>query len=233
MQRHDACSRGKGGQGLDPHRVWGVPSSARRPPVGGCGSPPRWRRQPVKKKRGCGGEEGHGVHAGGGGAVGRLAGARARGRGCGVLSRERHRSADRGRGAAGAGKSAGEPGAPAALGATVSGGARTPLGEEESRRASSTGANPGGGGGKRHAVPSRPNRTGTGPAEWIPGGRAGLSSGAPGPGSLVAVGRRGGDRAGLWAAAGEGGARKGRAGSGANRERPPGAGRGLLRAAVP
>ena len=67
MQRHDACSRGKGGQGLDPGRVWGVPSSARRPPVGGCGSPPRWRRQPVKKERGCGGEEGPGVHAGRGG----------------------------------------------------------------------------------------------------------------------------------------------------------------------
>ena len=25
MQCHDACSRGKEGQGLDPHRVWGVP----------------------------------------------------------------------------------------------------------------------------------------------------------------------------------------------------------------
>ena len=70
MQRHDACSRGKGGQGLDPHRVWGVPSSARRPPVGGCGSPPRWRRQLVKKERGCGAEEGHGVHAGRGGGGG-------------------------------------------------------------------------------------------------------------------------------------------------------------------
>ena len=113
MQRHGACSRGKGGQGLDPHRVWGVPSSARRPPVGGCGSPPRRRRQPVKKERGCGGEVGHGVHARRGGALGRLAGARARGWGCGVLSRERHPSADRGRGAAGAGQSRpGSPGRP-------------------------------------------------------------------------------------------------------------------------
>ena len=87
MQRHDASSRGKGGQSLDPHRVWGVPSSARRPPVGGCGSPPWWRRQPEKKERGCGGEEGHGVHAGrGGGAVGRLVGARARGGGVAVCS---------------------------------------------------------------------------------------------------------------------------------------------------
>ena len=87
--------------------------------------------------------------------------------------------------------------------------------------------------GERHAVPSRPNRTGTGPAGWIPGGRAGLGTGAPGPGSLVVVGRRGGDRAGPWAAAGEGGAWKGRAGSGANPERPPGAGRGHPGAAVP
>ena len=60
----------------------------------------------------------------------------------------------------------------------------------------------------RHAVPSRPNRTGTGPAGWIPGGRAGLGSGAPGPETLVAVGWRGGDWAGLWAAAGEGGRRR-------------------------
>ena len=82
MQRHDACSRGRGGQGLDPHRVWGDPSSARRPPVGGCGSPPRWRRLPVKKERGCGGEEGPGVHAGRGG--GAWAGWRARARGGGV-----------------------------------------------------------------------------------------------------------------------------------------------------
>ena len=174
------------------------------------------------------------MRGGGGGAVGRLAGARARGWGSGVLSRERHRSADRGGGAAGAGQSRpGSPGRPRRWGPRSAEGARAPLGGDESRRASSTGANPGGGGGKRHAVPSRPNRTGTGPAGWIPGGRAGLGSGAPGPGTLVAVGRRGGDRAGLWAAAGEGGAWKGPAGSGANPEGPPGAGRGLPRAAVP
>ena len=64
--------------------------------------------------------------------------------------------------------------------------------------------------GERHAVPSRPNRTGTGPAGGIPGGRAGRGTGAPVPGFLVVVGRRGGERAGLWAAAGEGG--RGRAG---------------------
>ena len=84
MQRHDACSRGKEGQGLDPNRVWGVPSLARCPPVGGCGSPPRWRRQPVKKDRGCGGEEGPGVHSGRGGGGGLWACWRARARGGGV-----------------------------------------------------------------------------------------------------------------------------------------------------
>ena len=87
--------------------------------------------------------------------------------------------------------------------------------------------------GERLTVPSRPNRTGTGPAGGIPGGRAGLGTGALGPGSREFAGRRGGDRAGPRAAAGEGGAWEGRAGSGANPERPSGAGRGLLRAAVP
>ena len=87
--------------------------------------------------------------------------------------------------------------------------------------------------GERLAVPSRPNRTGTGPAGGIPGGRAGLGTGAPGPGSREFAGRRGGDRAGPRAVAGEGGAWEGRAGSGANPERPSGAGRGLPRAAVP
>ena len=90
------------------------------------------------------------------------------------------------------------------------GGARTPLGGDESRRESSTGANPSGSGGERHAVPSRPNRTTTGPAGGIPGGRAGLGTGAPGPGSLVVVGRHRGDRAGLSPAEREGG--RGRAG---------------------
>ena len=87
--------------------------------------------------------------------------------------------------------------------------------------------------GEHLAVPSRPNRTGTGPAGGIPGGRAGLGTGALGPGSREFAGRRGGDRAGPRAAAGEGGAWEGRAGSGANPERPSGAGRGLPRAAAP
>ena len=37
--------------------------------------------------------------------------------------------------------------------------------------------------GECHTVPSRPNRTGTGPAGGTPGGRAGLGTGAPRPGS--------------------------------------------------
>ena len=108
-------------------------------------------------------------------------------------------------------KSAGEPGA-----LEVSAGPRSAVGPAPR----SAGTNPAEhhlrgrilveAGGGRHAVPSRPPRTGTGPAGGIPGGRAGLGTGAPGPGSLVVVGRRGGDRAGLWAAAGEGGC--GRAG---------------------
>ena len=61
--------------------------------------------------------------------------------------------------------------------------------------------------GERHAVPSRPNRTGTGPAGGIPGGRAGLGSGAPSPGSRECAGRRGGDQAGPRAAPRGGGGR--------------------------
>ena len=173
-----------------------------------------------------GGRWGHGVHVGGGGgAVGWWVGARARGTGGAVSSAaERHRAGDRAEERPGLAKvGRGARGARGVGGAAVSGGARTPLGGDESHRASSTGANPGGGGGERHAVPSRPNRTGTGPAGGIPGGRAGLGTGAPGPGSLVVVGRRGGDRAGLWAAAGEGG--RGRAGRA--RGRTPRGPRGL------
>ena len=77
--------------------------------------------------------------------------------------------------------------------------------------------------GECRTVPSRPNRTGTGPAGWIPGGRARLGTGALGPGSLAVVGRRGGDRAGPRAAAGEG--ERGRAGRA--RGRTPRGPRGL------
>ena len=119
---------------------------------------------------------------------------------------ERHRAADRGRGAVGAGQSRpGSPGRSRSRGAAVSGGARTPLGGDESRRASSTGANPGGGGGS--ATPSPRGRTGPGraPPDGYRGGGRGWAPGAPGPGSLVVVDRRGGDRAGPSGAAGEGG----------------------------
>ena len=185
--------------------------------------------------RGCAGVQrgaaygrwGHGVHVGGGGGggCGLVVGCVREGDGGAVSSAaERQRAADRAEERPGLAKfGRGARGARCVGGATVSGGARTPLGGDESHRASSTGANPGGGGGERHAVPSRPNRTTTGPAGGIPGGRAGLGTGAPGPGSPVVVGRRGGDRAGLWAAAGEGG--RGRAGRA--RGRTPRGPRGL------
>ena len=50
--------------------------------------------------------------------------------------------------------------------------------------------------------PLRRNRTGTGPAVGIPGGRARLGTGALRPGSREFAGRRGGDHAGPRAAAG-------------------------------
>ena len=134
-----------------------------------------------------GGRWGHGVHVGGGGGGCGLVGGRAReGDGCAVSSAaERHRAANWAEERPGLAKvGRGARGARGVGGAAISGGARTPLGGDESRRASSTGANPGGGGGQRHAVPSRPPRTATGHAGWIPGGQAGLGTGA------------GGDRAG-------------------------------------
>ena len=168
-----------------------------------------------------------GVHVGGGGEGGcGLAGGCAREGDGGAVSSaaERHRAADRAEERPGLSKVGwGARGARGVGGAAVGGGARTPLSGDEPRRASSTGANYGGGEGERHAVPSRSNRTGTGPAGGILGGRAGLGTGAPGAGSLVVVGRRGGDRAGLWAAAGEGG--HGRAGRALGRT--PGVPRGL------
>ena len=213
-------------QGLDPHRVRGVLLFVRRPPVGGCGSPPRGLRYPKEEGRESGGAVGaRRARWGGGGGCGLVGGCAREGDGGAVSSAaERHRAADRAEERPGLAKVGwGARGARGVGGAAVGGGARTPLGGDESRRASSTGANPGGGGGGRRAVPSRPNRTGTGPAGGIPGGRAGLGTGAPGPGSLVVVGRRGGDRAGLWAAAREGG--RGRAGRA--RGRTPRGPRGL------
>ena len=106
---------------------------------------------------------------------------------------ERHRAADRGRGAVGAGQSRpGSPGRSRSRGAAVSGGARTPLGGDESRRASSTGANPGGGGGS--ATPSPRGRTGPGraPPDGYRGGGRGWAPGLWGPGPWW-----------LWTGAGE------------------------------
>ena len=73
-------------------------------------------------------------------------------------------------------------------GAADGDGARTPLGGDESRRAPSTGANPGGGGGS--ATPSPRGRTGPGraPPEGHRGGGLGWAPGlrGPGPGSAWA-----------------------------------------------
>ena len=205
----------------------GVLLFARRPSVGGCGSPPWGLRYLREEGRESGGAVGaRRARLGGGGGHCGLVGGRAREGDGGAVSSaaERHCAADRADERPGLTKvGRGARGARGVGGAAVSGGARTPLGGDKSRRASSTGANPGGGGGERHAVPSRPNRTGTGPAGWIPGGRAGLGTGGPGPGSLVVVGRRGGDRAGPWVAAGEGGRRR----AGRARGRTPRGPRGL------
>ena len=73
-------------------------------------------------------------------------------------------------------------------GAADGDGARTPLGGDESRRAPSTGANPGGGGGS--ATPSPRGQTGPGraPPEGHRGGGLGWAPGlrGPGPGSAWA-----------------------------------------------
>ena len=153
-------------QGLDPHRVRGVLLFARRPSLGGCGSPPRGLRYLREEGRESGGAVGAQRARWGGGGCGLVGGRAREGDGGAVSSAaECHRAADRAEERPGLAKvGRGARSARGVGGAAVSGGARTPLGGDESRRASSTGANPGGGGGGRHAVPSRPNRTGTGPA---------------------------------------------------------------------
>ena len=108
-------------------------------------------------------------------------------------------------------------------GAANGDGARTPLGGDESRRAPSTGANPGGGGGS--ATPSPRGRTGPGraPPEGYREGGRGWAPGlrCPGPGRL-------------WAGAGETGrasglrlVRGGRGRAGLARGRTPRGPRGL------
>ena len=121
-------------------------------------------------------------------------------------------------------KSAGEPGA-----LEVPGGARSAVGPAPRPAGTNpTEHHPRGrivveAGGGPTPSPRGRTRTGTGPAGWIPGGRAGLGTGAPGPGSLVVVGRRGGDRAGPRVAARE----EGRGRAGRARGRAPRGPRGL------
>ena len=186
MEHLDACGRGRGARPGPPPRA-GSPL-VRKASV--C----RRLRQPTSgallPERGGAGQWGGGGGTAclfGGGGCG-LMGGRAREGDEGAVSSaaERHRAADRAEERPGLAKvGRGARGARGVGGAAVSGGARTPLGGDESRRASSTGANPDGGGGERHAVPSWRNRTGTGPAGWIPGGAGAAghwSSGAPVPG---------------------------------------------------
>ena len=168
---------------------------------------------------------------GGGGGCGLVGGRAREGDGGAVSSAaERHRAADRAEERPGLAKVSGEPGALEVLG------------------------------GPRSAVGPAPRLAGTNPAEHHPRGRilveAGGSAtpsprGRTGPGRAPPDGYRGGGRGWapglrgwgpwwLWAGAGEPGQApglrlvrggvEGRAGSGANPERPPGAGRGLPRA---
>ena len=99
--------------------------------AGVLGAPPRGLRPPP-----CGW---------GGGGCGLVGGCAREGDGGAVSSAaERHRAADRAEERPGLAKvGRGSRGARGVGGAAVSGGARTPLGGDESRRASSTGANPG------------------------------------------------------------------------------------------
>ena len=185
----------------------------RRPSVGGCGSPPRGLRYLREEGRESGGAVGaRRARWGGGGGLWAGGWVRARGgRGCGELSCRASPCGRPGRGAAGAGQS--RPGSPGRSRCRRGRGQRWGLhparrgrilpsiilgGESWWRQ----------GGAPRRPLAAQPDRDG--PRRRIPGGRAGPGTGAPGPGSLVVVGRRGGDRAGLWAAAGEGG--RGRAG---------------------
>ena len=163
MQRHDACSMGRGSKAWTPTAYGGSPRQPGVRPLAaavahlsGDGNLRR-RRGGVEGRRGmvC-------TRGGGGGAMGRLVGARARGWGCGVLSRERNRSADRGSGAAGAGQSRpGSPGRPRCWG-------------------------------PRSAMGPAPCSAGTNPAEHHPRGRALVEAGGtatPSPRGRTGPGR--------------------------------------------
>ena len=187
-----------------------------------------------------GGRWGHGVHVGGGGGGGGLwagvGGCARQGDGGAVSSAaERHRAADGAEERPGLAKvGRGARGARGVGGAAVSGGARTPLGGDESCRASSHGGESWWrrGGAPRRPLAAEPDRDGPRRRDTGGAGR-GWAPGLRGPGPWW-----------LWAGAGETGRAsglrlvrggRGRAGRARGRtpERPPGAGRGLLRAAVP
>ena len=173
-----------------------------------------------------GGRRAHVVHAGGGGGLWACGLVRARGgRGCDELSRRASPCGQPGGGAAGAGQSRlGSPGrSRCRRGRGRRWGPHPPRrgriqpsiihgGESWWRQGGSVTPSPQGRTGPRRAPP-----------EGYRGGGRGWAPGLRGPGSLVVVGRRGGDRAGLWAAAGEGG--RGRAGRA--RGRAPRGPRGL------
>ena len=185
-------------QGLDPHRVRGVLLFARRPSVGGCGSPPRGLRYLREEGRESGGAVGARRARWGGAGCGLVGGHAREGDGGAVSSAaQRHRAADRAEERLGLAKvGRGARGARGVGGAAVSGGARTPLGGDESRRASSTGANPGGGGGgaPHRPLAAEPDRDG--PRRMDTGGAGGAGhrgSGARVPGGCgPARGRPGG-----------------------------------------
>ena len=184
----------------------------------GCRGVVRCRRAAVRGGAGaqqCGAAQGRGAGLRRGaawGCVGAVGARRARwgggGWGCGLVggcaregdggavssAAERHRAADRAEERLGLAKGGrGARGARGVGGAAVSGGARTPLGGDESRRASSTGANPGGGGGgaPRRPLAAEPERDGPGRRDTGGGGR-GVAPGLRGPGPWW-----------LWAGAGE------------------------------
>ena len=145
-----------------------------------------------------GGRWGHGVHfGGGGGGCGLVGGCAREGDGGAVSSAaERHREADRAEERPGLAKvGRGARGARGVGGAAVSGGARTPVGGDESRRASSTGANPGGrqGGAPHRPLAAEPDRDGPRRRDtgWL-GGTGHRGSGARVPGCCGPARGRGG-----------------------------------------
>ena len=192
------------GAGLDPHRVRGVLLFVRRPPVGGCGSPPRGLRYLREEGRESGGGGGGTACTLGGGGCGLAAGCTREGdRGAVSSAAERHRAADRAEERPGLAKiGRGAKGARGDGGAAVGGGARTPLSGDESRRASSTGGESWWrrGGAPRRPLAAEPDRDG--PRRWDTGGAGGAGhrgSGARVPGGCgPARGRPGGPMGCGW-----------------------------------